>query len=83
MFREGGAGPSSGKGGRHAQQDTCCDVEEESAVESLPEHRHPFVAESGESGEASAKSCSEQEPGFVRKVEAGRPGVEQSDAETS
>ena len=51
--------PSSGKGGPYAQQDAQCDVEEESAVEALFEHRHSLVAEGGEGGEASAKSRGE------------------------
>ena len=75
--------PSSSKGGPYAQQDAQRDVEEESAVEALLEHRHPFVAEGGEGSEASAKSRGEQQPGVVRQVEAGRPGIEQANAETA
>lgn len=47
--------PASGKGGPYAQQEAQRDVEEEGAVEALPEHCHALVAEGGEGGEASAK----------------------------
>lgn len=75
--------PSSSKGGPYAQQDAQRDVEEKGAVEALPEHCHALVAEGGEGGEASAKPRGEQQAGIVREVEAGRPGIEQPDAETA
>ena len=82
-FSKNRPSPSSGKGGPYAQQEAQRDVEEEGAVEALPEHRHPLVAEGGEGGESSAKPRGEQQAGIVREVEAGRPGIEQPDAETA
>ena len=75
--------PSSGKGGPYAQQDAQRDVEEESAVEALPEHRHSLMAEGGEGGESSAKPRGEQQAGIVREVETGRPSIKQADAEAA
>ena len=83
MFGESSPCPASGKGGPYAQQDAQRDVEEEGAVEALPEHRHSLMAEGGEGGESSAKPRGEQQAGIVREVEAGRPSIKQADAEAA
>lgn len=42
------------------------------SVESLLYQNQSVIAESGEGGESSAQTCSQQQPYFGRKVETGR-----------